>query len=156
MTPGNLLLLDSNILLAATNSGRDQHASARRLFTACREAGLHLAVCGQVLREYLVVCTRPVSGNGFGMGQQHAVQNMRWFHGQALFLEETADVFQAFTRIVEEFQVHGKRMHDASIAAVCVTHSVDLLVTLNPADFSFHPGVSTSSPVDLLQQLTER
>ena len=65
--PGSLLLLDTNILLAATNTGRVNHKMSRQIFPACRTSGIHVAVCGQILREYLVVCTRPTENNGLGL-----------------------------------------------------------------------------------------
>ena len=151
--PGSLLLLDTNILLAATNAGRENHKMSRQLFPACRTAGVHVAVCGQVLREYLVVCTRPVESNGFGMQRQEAMRNMQWFHSQSVFLEETMVTFQSLQIIMEQFEISGKRIHDANIAAVYLTHSVDILVTLNPRDFAFHPDVVTASPDELLQRL---
>ncbi|TVQ26252.1 MAG: PIN domain-containing protein [Spirochaetaceae bacterium] len=153
MSTGSLLLLDTNVLLAATNSARDQHAYARELFGVCRDAGVHTAVCGQILREYLAVCTRPATSNGFGMDTSQALQNMRWFRAQCVFLEETFDVFQTFIKIVVKYGTHGTRMHDANIAAVCLTYAIDRLVTLNAADFSYHPGITLGSPAEILQEL---
>lgn len=64
---GELVFVDTNVLLLATNSESGDHVTARRLFPAARDAGCHLAVRGKILREYAVVATRPVTGNGLGM-----------------------------------------------------------------------------------------
>lgn len=66
MTRGSTLLLDTNVLLSATDRSRNSHASCTELFELLPAAGVHPVTIGQVLREYLVVATRPVEVNGLG------------------------------------------------------------------------------------------
>jgi predicted nucleic acid-binding protein len=73
---GELLFLDTNILVAATDESRPLHAVARKLITHGRSAGLAGATSGQVIREYLVVATRPTSVNGPGMSTADALRNI--------------------------------------------------------------------------------
>jgi len=79
MTRGSLLLLDTNVLLAATDVSRDSHALCTELFQLPVGTGVHLVTIGQILREYLVVATRPVEVNGLGLDTTDAVRNIRAF-----------------------------------------------------------------------------
>ena len=63
-TVGDTLFVDTNVLLTATDESRPLHREATRLLTGEVIQGLSLAASGQVLREYLVVATRPADVNG--------------------------------------------------------------------------------------------
>ncbi len=52
-TVGDVLFLDTNVLLTATDSSRPEHRDAMRLLNEAGGRGLHLAVSGQIFREYL-------------------------------------------------------------------------------------------------------
>jgi len=143
---GELAFVDTNTLLSATNSARVEHETARRLFPAARGVGCHLALSGQVLREYLVVATRPLRVNGLGMEQSHALHNMQWFRNQTVFLEETEPAFDELRRLVELHAYAGKRIHDANIAAVMIAHNVRTIITTHTEDFSGIGGLHVLSP----------
>ena len=62
-----VLFLDTNILLAATDESRHNHLLASRLLAASGSLGCRCALSGQIIREYLVVATRSVEANGLGL-----------------------------------------------------------------------------------------
>ena len=88
-TVGDILFVDTNVLLAATDRSRPSHADACRLVAGASRYGCHLALSGQILREYLVVATRPVEVNGLGLSPDQAIRNLAAFRRHAVFLEET-------------------------------------------------------------------
>lgn len=143
---GELVFVDTNVLLSATNSASGDHETARRLFPVARDAGCHLAVCGQVLREYAVVATRPVTGNGLGMEHDKALRNMEWFRNQMVFLEETEPVFDELHRLIGRHEYTGTRIHDANIAAVAIAHNARAIITANTNDFSAIDELGVLSP----------
>lgn len=70
--------IDTNVLLTATAPARSGHASALALLeSGFAERTLFLS--GQVIREYIVVATRPAAVNGLGLAPDHAVGNARQF-----------------------------------------------------------------------------
>ena len=59
-TVGDTLFVDTNVLLIATDESRSLHREALQLLAGSVTPDLSLAISGQVVREYLVVATRPV------------------------------------------------------------------------------------------------
>lgn len=146
MTRGSLAFLDTNILLAATDTGREGHQAALRVFEMLPAAGVHLALCGQILREYLVVATRPMDADGLGMDLHLALENIEEIRSRCVFLDETDESLQILMDIVRDRQIRGKRTHDANVAAMMISSGVSTVVTYNTRDFSEFPGITAVTP----------
>ena len=142
MTLANSLFLDTNVLLDATVPARPWHAHATELFRRLPPV-TSLCVRGQILREYLGVCTRPRANNGLGLSVEDTLKNVEAFLRVAVSLEETSAVNEKWRRLVAQYQVSGKQVHDANIVATAVTHGVNHIVTSNLADFKRYEDVIT-------------
>ena len=145
MKAGELVFIDTNILLSATDTSRSAYEPARNLFRQLLAAGMSPAVSGQVLREYLVVATRPAKENGFGMTPEDAVHNIRQFQKKVVVFDERRSTAELLQRLVLKYRLMGKRIHDANIAAVMKTHGIKYLVTDNLSDFSCFDEISVLS-----------
>ena len=145
MTPtvGDVLFLDTNVLLTATDSSRPEHRGAVRLFNEAGGRGLHLAVSGQVFREYLVVATRPLDANGLGMNVGDAIANVDEFLRRTHSYDENEEVARRLRQLALTYDVHGKRLHDANIVATMAAHGIRTLVTQNVADFAPFDEIET-------------
>lgn len=150
---GDILFLDTNILLTATDTSRKNHRKAHQLFNAALQKGVHLCFSGQIIREYLSVATRDAEGNGLGMMTADALKNIREFRGRMTFLEETEDVAEELIRLAGTCSLKGKRIHDANLAAVMKAHAVTKLVTENVADFEVFPGIEAADLAEADKQL---
>jgi predicted nucleic acid-binding protein len=156
MTCGSTLLLDTNVLLAATDESRDSHVFCTELFQLPTQVGVHLVTIGQILREYLLVATRPVSANGLGLHAIEAVRNIRAFRTRTHLLPESVEIHQELIALVETHSLKGKRIHDANVAAAAGYHNVSAIITDNTDDYtgiSTVPVLSSHSAVDELRKL---
>ncbi len=142
-TVGDVLFVDTNVLLTATDERRSQHREARRLFTRAVARGWHLASTGQILREYLVVATRPAEVNGLGLGVSQAIRNVNSFLRHLHLYAENEAVAARLRRLTVLHGVRGARLHDANIAATMLVHGVNFLVTQNESDFAPFEGIET-------------
>jgi predicted nucleic acid-binding protein len=52
------------------------------------------------------------------------------------FLSENETVSQRLRTLLQETGCNGKRVHDANIVAIALTHHIAKLVTANPRDFT--------------------
>jgi predicted nucleic acid-binding protein len=151
---GEVLFLDTNILVAATDESRPFHAAARKLIARGRTAGLHGATSGQVIREYLVVATRPLSANGLGLSPADALGNIGKMTRHLQFCDELESVSIRLRNLVGAGEISGKAVHDANIVATLIEHGIELLTTENPEDFAGYPGIKTVRLSEVEDQLS--
>ena len=135
-TAGEILFVDTNVLLTATDESRSQHQAAGELLGGAGHRGWHLAANGQILREYLVVATRPQEVNGLGLQVADATANVREFLRSIHLYDETEEVARRLHLLAARHALHGKRLHDANIVATMSVHGIRALVTQNPGDFA--------------------
>lgn len=138
-----ILFVDTNILLAATDTSCGDHDKAVALLTS---PDVRLTTSGQVLREYLVVATRPFEANGLGMTRVDACRNVDQFLARMNLLEETEAVSRMLHRLVQYHRLSGKKIHDANIAATMITHGLKTVVTRTPKDFKVFENFSAVCP----------
>ena len=138
MTPtaGDVLFVDTNVLLTATDASRPRHRDAVRLFNEAHAQGVHLAVSGQIFREYLVVATRPSEANGLGLNVGDAIANVNEFLRLTHSCDETEEVARRLRQLAVTYSLHGKVLHDANIVATMTANGISVLVTQNLDDFT--------------------
>ncbi len=146
---GELAMVDTNVLLAATNTAHHNHLAAEQLFSQAHEMGAHLATCGQILREYLVVATRPLAVNGLGLNLEDALHNLAWFRKRQVFIEESEIVHHELVKLVAAGGISGKRIHDANIVAIMRCAGIRYLATYNTGDFAGMTGIEFLEPGDI-------
>ena len=95
-------MLDTNVLLAATDERRAEHRDALTVFNDWAAGPTDLCTSGQVLREYLAVATRPTTHNGLGMTMPDALRNVRAFRGRTTLLAEDATVSDRLLGLLAE------------------------------------------------------
>ena len=147
---GNALFVDTNILLTASDESRSLHREASLLLAGSVVQDLRLAVSGQVLREYLVVATRPVDANGLGLSIEAAAANVVEFLRSLNMYSETDEVSSRLRQLALAHDVNGKNLHDANIAATMEVHGIRDLVTLNADDFARFEGINIVSITDVV------
>ena len=128
--------LDTNVLLAATDEGRQEHERALAVLDEWPAAGVALYASGQVLREYLCVATRDVAENGLGLAPAEALSNVSAFRGRLRVLEESAKVSDRLIALLSTIHCLGKQVHDANVVATMLVHGIETIVTNNENDFS--------------------
>lgn len=153
ITRGNTLLVDTNILLSATDTSRMAHSACIELFALAPKAGVHFVTIGQVFREYLVVATRPIDVNGLGLGPDQAVRNVAAFRTRLRMLPESEEVHSQLIKLVEAHSLRGTRIRDANILAGVQVHHVDVLVSDNVDDYAGLTVVPVVSSVEALDEL---
>jgi predicted nucleic acid-binding protein len=129
-------LLDTNVLLAATDEGRAQHDQALGIVNDWPGRGTTLYTSGQIMREYLAVATRPTEKNGLGMTLADALANVRAFRARTSLLAEDGKVADRLLTLLDDIACGGKQIHDANVVATMLVHGIDTIVTINLADFA--------------------
>lgn len=127
-------ILDTNVLVSSTASQRKLHEVAQSV-VQCPVSGKQACVSGQILREYLVVATRPLESNGLGLTPAEAIANVSAFRSLMHCLEENEEVRKRLAKLVLTHECRGVVIHDANVVATALAHGVPAIVTENWEDF---------------------
>ena len=137
MMHDSAVLVDTNVLLTATTPSRTLHKRALKVLNQWPNR-VRLCTSGQILREYMVVATRPLLDNGLGLTRRDALANVDSFVERMLFLEEGWTVHQRLTTLLRTAECAGKQIHDANVVATALSHGVGGVLTENVDDFRFY------------------
>ena len=129
------IFVDTNILLTASSPERSLHRAALSVLQDWPRQGRRLYCNGQVLREYLVVSTRPLAKNGLGLSIDDALHNLQAFSTRLKLLEESLAVSLRLRQLIGHIPCLGKQIHDANLVATAQVFKLDGLVTENIEDF---------------------
>lgn len=140
-------ILDTNVLISATASHRELHAVAQDVLH-WSTLGRQTYLSGQILREYLVVATRPAESNGLGLTCAEAVANASMFRSLMHYLEENDQVQRRLVELVQTHECRGVLIHDANVVATALTHAVPAIVTENQGDFLRFADLVEVVPLD--------
>jgi predicted nucleic acid-binding protein len=134
------MLIDTNVLLAATVAAAPRHQAALRLIASLAAGQRPGFICPQVLREFYAAATRPASGAGlrpgFGFAPAEAAAAVVAFRAQFAALPEDDAVTTELLRLVLRYDVTGKQAHDANLVATARRHDVGRIATLDRRDFA--------------------
>jgi len=153
MMRGDLVLIDTNVLLSATVASRADHTTSKTLLDRAPATGIHPVSTGQIFREYLAVATRDPTRNGLGIESSEALHNIRQFRTRLHLLPENREVTATLLGLVEQYHLSGTRIHDANLVAIMRVHDVRTLVTANTGDFEAFDDIRIITPDDALHEL---
>ncbi len=143
---GDAVFVDTNVLLTATIPERALHQKAIMVLDRWPRRKIPLWVSSQVLREYLVVATRPMEVNGLALGVEEALGNIAQFQQRLVLLDERTAVFDRLQTLVQEFDCTGKQIHDANLVATALVHGAGSILTINVGHFQrFAPLIQVTA-----------
>ena len=128
------MFVDTNVLVAARFVTAPAHATACRCLDRAGNDEEPLHISRQIVREYLVVVTRPQPwSEPLTMGD--ALKDAMRLLSSFAILEDGPNVMAVLTTLCREVPVARKQIHDANIAATMLAHGERRLLTLNAKDF---------------------
>lgn len=139
--------VDTNILVYAHREDSEWHDRAAAAVAGLAESPRDWAIPWPCLHEFLAVVTHPrifrtPTPQELAMGQVDA-----WLECPSLVvLSENESYLECFREIVLTSRVNGARVHDARIAALCVSHDVREMWT-SDRDFSLFPQLKVRNPL---------
>ncbi|HYH44839.1 MAG TPA: PIN domain-containing protein [Thermoanaerobaculia bacterium] len=141
-TDDKAVLLDTNVLLSATTPSRRLHRAALRVLNEWPNRGYILMASPQVLREYMVVASRPVEVNGLAQGMEVVLANIAALRGRVRLLSEGGEVLDRLADLIAVYGCVGKQIHDANVVATALAAGETKVMTDNLRDFSrFAPEI---------------
>ena len=129
----NALFIDTNILVYANVIETPFHEQALAVLNAAHKAGRDIWISRQVIREYLVTMTRPQAFEN--LPKTTLLEQVEQFIERFQIADDTATTTGQLVKLMGDFQIGGKQVHDANIVASMLAYDIPCLLTHNIKDF---------------------
>jgi predicted nucleic acid-binding protein len=143
-TDAEPLFIDTNILIYANNRASNLCEPARKKLDELTGKGNSLVISYQVLREYLVIMTRP----GFfekPVSVKTAVEDVTRMKKEFVLLFSDDNSLDKLTDLLRKYDIKGKRIHDAAIVSLMLANGITDLLTHNTDDFKSFQEITLHS-----------
>ena len=139
-------LVDTNVLLRSVQPTHSAHDTAVNAIQMLLERSETLCLTSQNLIEFWAVATRPIAANGLGWTVAETMQEIAELKSFFILQPDTPVVFAEWEKLVAQYQVIGKQVHDARLVAVMKTYQISSLLTFNIADFKRFTEITAIAP----------
>jgi uncharacterized protein len=143
-----VIAVDTSILVYAHRRESRSHGRAAGVVRSLAEGSNAWAIPWPCIYEFFSVVTNPRIWKKVASTPEQAwSQIAAWKASPSLhLLGETEDFFELLVRFVNRPRVRGPLVHDARVAAICVAHGVDELLSAD-RDFSLFPSLTVRDPL---------
>ena len=144
-----MIAVDTNILVYGHRLESRNHTAAAALLRGLAEGDAPWAIPWPCCYEFLsVVTNRRIWRDNATSTERAWMQLSAWIASPSVrLIGETADFAGVLERFVTRPRVLGAVVHDARIAAICVAHGADALLTRD-RDFALFPELRTRDPFE--------
>ena len=129
----NALFVDTNVLVYANVIETPFHEQALAAINAAYQANRTIWISRQVIREYLVTMTRPQAFEN--LPKATVLEQIDQFIERFQVADDTAAVTGQIVKLMGDFQIGGKQVHDTNIVATMQAYGIPALLTHNTKDF---------------------
>ena len=128
------LFIDTNILVYANVAAAPFHDQALNAIKTAHQSVRPMWISRQVLREFIAARTRPQTFSQIS-SPDVVIERIRYFEERFQVADDTASVTGQLLKLMENFKVGGKQVHDANIVATMLVYDISCLLTHNAKDF---------------------
>ena len=143
-----MIAIDTNLLVYAHRRECAEHAGARRVLDGCVRGGLRWAIPWPCCYEFLSVMTNRRIWKDRAAAPEVAWRQLAALVGSPsnVLIGETEGFVEILGGLASRPRVRGAVVHDARIAAICLAHGVEALLTRD-RDFSLFPELRIRDPL---------
>ena len=128
------LFVDTNILIYANIAAAPFHEQALNAIKAAHQSVRPLWISRQILREFIAVRTRPQIFYQ-PLTPDVVIERIRYFEERFQVADDTDAVTRQLIKLMRDFKIGGKQVHDANIVATMLAYEIPYLLTHNIKDF---------------------
>ena len=145
-----MIAVETNVLVYAHRREVAEHSVAADLLRGLAEGWDGWAIPWPCVYEFVSVVTNRRIWRGAASTPAQAWSQLRaWRDSPSCrLIGETEDFFDLLERLARRPKVSGPVVHDARVAAICLAHGVEALLTRD-RDFSLFPELVVRNPFAL-------
>ncbi len=142
-----MIAADTNILVYAHRSDSEWYEPARTCIRSLAEGRITWGIPWPCVHEFLSIVTHPKIYDP-PTGLDAAIDQINAWLGSpvAILLAETESHWEILSDQLSIGQIRGPMVHDARVAAICISHGVNEFWTVD-RDFSRFPELPTRNPL---------
>lgn len=142
-----MIAVDTNVLVYAHRREPPEHRAAFELMRSLAEGAEPWAIPWPCVYEFFSVVTSPrIWKEAASTPEQAWAQLAAWLASPSLrLLAEPEPFAPLLATFLRRPRVRGPIVHDARVAALCVAHGVERLLTRD-RDFALFPELATANP----------
>ena len=144
------ILFDTNVLLRLADTNDPFHPRARDAYVMLVNCGYACSFSSQNATEFWSVATRQSNENGFGLAKDRVNEQLRWIERRLRLLTVEAEAYLIWRNLLTKYEVRGKQVHDAMLAATAMHHGIVYLLTWNVKDFKRFDAITALTPDEVL------
>ena len=142
-----MIAVDTNVLVYTHRSDSDWHDRAARCLRSLAEGRAPWAIPWPCVHEFIAIVTHPRVYDPPTPIAVALEQVDAWMESPTLLLlGEGAEHWTTLRPLIAAGRVAGPKIHDARIAALCLSHGVQALWTAD-RDFSRFPALRAVNPL---------
>lgn len=143
-----MLAVDTNILVYAHRREAAEHRQAAQRLRALAEGDTRWAIPWPCVYEFFSVVTNPRIWKASASTPAAAWAQLRAWTGspRLVLLGETEGFLSVLETLLSRPRVRGPVVHDARVAALCLAHGVEALLSRD-RDFSLFPELPLEDPL---------
>ena len=137
------IFVDTNILVYANNRESDLCDSSRKRLNELSGSGNPLVISDQVIREYLVIMTRP----GFiekPISTESAIEDAERMKKEFTLIFPDSTSLENLIELLRKYE-KGKRIHDAALVSLMLANGIKDILTNNIDDFKSFKEITVHS-----------
>lgn len=141
-----MYLVDTNILLRSLQTTHKDHGLATHALSTLLSQEQYLAIVPQIAAEFWNVCTRPQRVNGLGLSRDEAENRLAAYERAFTLHRDVPEIYDLWRRLVVQYDVSGKQVHDTRLAAAMMVHGLSHILTFNTDDFKRYKTLTVVHP----------
>jgi predicted nucleic acid-binding protein len=142
----NKIFIDTNILIYASVKQSLFHHKALQKLQNYQQNDFELWINRQVIREYLVVLSRPQTFS-HPISNVQLLKDIQYFNNHFNIADDNQRITKELTNLITNYSVMGKQIHDANIVATMVANGILDLFTHNVKDFARYSNIIKILPL---------
>lgn len=139
------VLLDTNVLVYATNTDSPFYAHARELLDQAISGELQASLTPQILAEYYAVITdaRRVARPLTPKQARRQIETLLQVLPLVSLQEGTS---QRMVELAERYEIRAQEIYDAQVVAAMLDHGIPMILTANDQDFQRFREITVRNP----------
>jgi predicted nucleic acid-binding protein len=129
------VFVDTSLVVAASVKEHPAHQVAVAAMAELDANRTPLCISPQICRETLVVLTRSAIAGRVFTTDEAAAALQEW-RSTCVLLHENEETVREWERLLAQYQVRGKAVHDCNVVATMRANGVRRLATRNAPDFA--------------------